>query len=151
MICSKRTFFTPCAPMLFAARGRGILLIMPRPLSGCQIKAEIQGFLLMYRLFLYQLWFVQKIEKGQRIFFLKFHHFQEIAEIIFFENFPPAFFNILKELLLIQKQTIHQQKALDLSFNLKPQKWAWHYQEGATPSRREKHILLNFMAGAADF
>ena len=33
--------------------GRGALLIMPRPLSGCQIKAEIQGFLLMYRLFLY--------------------------------------------------------------------------------------------------
>ena len=32
--------------MLFAARGRGALLIMPRPLLGCEIKAEIQGFLL---------------------------------------------------------------------------------------------------------
>ena len=53
MTCRKRTFFTPRAPMLFAARGRGALLIMPRPLSGCQIKAEIKGFLLMYRLFLY--------------------------------------------------------------------------------------------------
>ena len=50
--------------------------------------------------------------------FFNFHHFYEIAEIIFFENFPPAFFNILKELLLVQKQTLHQQKALDLSFNL---------------------------------
>ena len=58
--------------------------------------------------------------------------------------FSPAFFNMLKEPLLVQKQTIHQQKALDLSFNLTPWKWAWHYQEGATPPRREKHILLIF-------
>ena len=55
---------------------------------------------------------------------------------------PLAFFNILKEPLLVQKQTTHQQKALDFSFNLTPWKWAWHYQEGATPPRREKHILL---------
>ena len=61
-----------------------------------------------------------------------------------------AFFNIVKEPLLVQKQTTPQQKALDLSFNLTPWKWAWHYQEGATPSRREKHILLNFM-GAEGF
>ena len=39
--------------MLFAVGGRGALLVVPRPLLGCQIKAEIQGFLLMYRLFLY--------------------------------------------------------------------------------------------------
>ena len=51
---------------------------------------------------------------------MKFHHFQEIAEIIFFKNFPPVFFKILKEPLLVQKQTINQQKALDLSFNLAP-------------------------------
>ena len=48
-----KLFFTPRGPMLFLVRGRGALLIMPHPLSGCQIKAEIQGFLLMYRLFLY--------------------------------------------------------------------------------------------------
>ena len=47
---------------------------------------------------------------------MKFHHFYEIAEIIFFENFPPVFFNILKEPLLVQKQTIHQQKAHDLGY-----------------------------------
>ncbi len=41
------------ATLLFAVSGRGIFLMMPRPLSGCQIKAEIKGFLLMYRLFLY--------------------------------------------------------------------------------------------------
>ena len=40
---------------------------------------------------------------------------------------------------LVQKQTIHQQKALDLSSNLTPWKWVWHYQEGVTPSRRKKH------------
>jgi hypothetical protein len=35
---------------------------------------------------------------------------------------PPAFSNFLKEPLLVQKQTIHQQKALNLSFNLTPWK-----------------------------
>ena len=38
--------------MLFAAGGRDAFLIVPRPFLGRQIKAEIQGFLLMYRLFL---------------------------------------------------------------------------------------------------
>ena len=61
-----------------------------------------------------------------------------------------AFFNIAKEPMLVQKQTIPQKKALDLSFNLTSWKGAWHYQDGATPSRREKHILLNFM-GAEGF
>ena len=55
--------------MLFAAGGRGGLLVKPRPLSGSQIKAEIKGFLLMYRLFLYYLWFFQNIEKGWRKYF----------------------------------------------------------------------------------
>ena len=53
MTCRKISFFTSRPPMLFAARRRGVLLMMPRPLLGCQIKAEIQGFLLMYSLFLY--------------------------------------------------------------------------------------------------
>ena len=35
---------------------------MPRPLSGCQIKAEIKGFLLVYRLFLYKHWFLPNFE-----------------------------------------------------------------------------------------
>ena len=33
------------------AGGCGSLMIMPHPFSGCQIKAEIKGFLLRYRLF----------------------------------------------------------------------------------------------------
>ena len=33
-----------------------------------------------------------------------------------FEKNSQAFFNILTELLLVQKQTIHQQKAWDLSY-----------------------------------
>ena len=57
--------------ILFAARGRGALLMMPRPLSGCQIKVEIKGFQLMYCLFLYYLWFFQNIEKGWRKIFEK--------------------------------------------------------------------------------
>ena len=32
--------------------------------------------------------------------------------------FSQASFNILKQLLLVQKQTLHQQKGLDLSFYL---------------------------------
>jgi hypothetical protein len=44
------------------ARGRGSLMIIPRPLSGCQIKAEIKGFLLMYRLFQYKHWFFPNFE-----------------------------------------------------------------------------------------
>ena len=82
--CPKITFFTPRGPMLFAARGRGALLIMPRPLLGCQIKAEIKGFLLMYRLFLYYQWFSQNIEKGWRKIFEKrlFPRFLKMTKII---------------------------------------------------------------------
>ena len=36
-IFSKRTFLPPRAPMLFAARGRGALLIMPRP-QNCHLQ-----------------------------------------------------------------------------------------------------------------
>ena len=105
--------------MLFAARGRDALLMMPRPLSGFQIKAEIQGFLLMYRLFLYYQWFIQNMEKGWRKIFEK-DYFRDFLKMMKFkEKKPLAFFNFLKELLLVQKQTIHQQKALDLSFNLR--------------------------------
>ena len=103
--------------MLFAARRRGALLIMPRPLSGCQIKAEIKGFLLRYRLFLYYQWFFQNIEKGWR------KNFRNKIISTFSQNdenhkniFSLAFFNILKEPLLAQKQTLYQQKALDLSY-----------------------------------
>ena len=51
----------------------------------------------------------------------------------------PTNFKIVKEPLLVQKQILHQQKALDLSFNLAHLKWTWHGQEGATFSRREKY------------
>ena len=37
-------------------------MIMPRPFLGCQIKAEIKGFLLMYRLFQYKHWFLSNFE-----------------------------------------------------------------------------------------
>ena len=94
---------------------------MPRPLSGCQIKAEIQGILLRESFYSVLAMVVSENRKRLEGFlFFKFHHFYEIAEIIFFQNFPPAFFNILKEPLVLQKQPIHQQKALDLSFYLAP-------------------------------
>ena len=107
--------------MLFAARERGALLMMPRPFSGFQIKAEIQGFLLMYGFFLYYQWFFQNIEKGWRKIFEK-DYFRDFLKMIKLKKKQKtlAFFNFLKEPFLVQKQTIHQQKALDLSFNLKP-------------------------------
>ena len=45
----------------FRAGGHGSLMIMPCPLSGCQIEAEIKGFLLRYRLFQLYQWFFQNI------------------------------------------------------------------------------------------
>ena len=70
--------------MLFTARGRGGLLVKPRPLSGSQMKAEIKGFLLMYRLFLYYFWFFQNIEKGWRKIFEKrlFPRFLKMKKIM---------------------------------------------------------------------
>ena len=65
--------------------------------------------------------------------------------------FSPAISIIVKEPLLVQKQTTPQQKALDLSFNLTPWKWAWHHQEGATPPCRKKHILLIFYGRVGSF
>ena len=53
--------------------------------------------------------------------------------------FPPAFFNILKEPLLVQKQTIPQKKALILSFLELESLRAWHYQEGSTPTCTKRH------------
>ena len=71
--------------MLFAAGGRGPLLMMPHPLSGCQIKAEIQGFLLMYCLFLYQQWFFQNVEKGWRKSFEK-DYFSDFLKMMKFQK-----------------------------------------------------------------
>ena len=68
--------------MLFAPYGGGTPMILPRPLSGCQIKAEIKGFLLMYRLFLYYKWFFHNVENRWRKTFEKdyFHDFQKMMK-----------------------------------------------------------------------
>jgi hypothetical protein len=142
----------PRGPMLFAARGREALLIMPRPFLRCQNKAEIKGFLLMYSMFLYLQWFSQNSEKGWRKIFEE-KQFRYYIKIMKWKKNKKTlvFSNFLKEPLLVQNKTIHQQKALDFSFNLTPWKWAWNYQKAVTPSRREKHILLNFMAARQVF
>ena len=59
----------------------------------------------MYRLFLYYWWFFQNIEKRWRKFFEKvyFRDFLKNDEI--YKKNPLAFFNIVKEPLLVQKQT----------------------------------------------
>jgi hypothetical protein len=50
-------------------------------------------------------------------------------------------FNILKEPLQVQKQTIHQQKALDLSYLELEEKKVWHYHGAATPSCPKRTIF----------
>ena len=50
------------------------------------------------------------------------------------QNENPTRFKIVKEPLLVQKQRLHQQKALDFSFYLAPWKGAWHNHEGVTMS-----------------
>jgi hypothetical protein len=54
--------------------------------------------------------------------------------------FPSAFFNILKETLLVQKQTIPQKKALILCFLQLESLRAWHNQEGSTPTCRKETL-----------
>jgi hypothetical protein len=69
--------------MLFMARRCGALLMMPRPLLGCQIKAEGKGFLLIYLLFLYLQWLFQNIKKDWRKIFEKdyFRDFLKMMKI----------------------------------------------------------------------
>jgi hypothetical protein len=73
----------PRPPILFMARRRGALLIMPRPLSGCQIKSKTKGFLLRYRLFLYYQRFFQNIEKDWRKIFEK-DYFRDFLKMMKF-------------------------------------------------------------------
>ena len=73
---------------------------------------------------------------GEKIFLI-FVILRNCGNNLISKKNSPAFFNIMKEPLLVQKQTIHQQKALDLSFLETESLRAWHYQEEATPSRRE--------------
>ena len=49
----RNTFCTPHPPMLFAMSKHGAFLVMPHHLTLCLKKAELESFLLKYRLFLY--------------------------------------------------------------------------------------------------
>ena len=90
--------------MLFTASKRVIVLKMPRPLLGCQIKAEIKGFLLVYCLFLVMVlseYWKPLDKKCLKRLFPRFS-----------KKNPLLVFNILKEPLLVQKKTVHQPKPL---------------------------------------
>ena len=86
-------------------------MIMPRPLSGCQIKAKIKGFLLRYRLFQYKHWFLP-------IFELK--DFPELTftpcNIYVYSKFPAYFSNI--ETIKKNPTKIHEKLALCLAQEL---------------------------------
>ena len=89
-------------------------MVMPRPLSGCQIKAEIKGFLLVYRLFLYKHWFLPNFDPTLGVAMGVNGVYPSTGCKSPNDTFVKI--NIQKEPLLVQKQTIHQQRALDLSF-----------------------------------
>jgi hypothetical protein len=72
-----------------------------------------------------------------------------MAKII--KIFPPAFFSILKEPMLVQKQTIHQRKALDLCFLETEGLKGVALSGGRHALSPRKHILLNFMAAQRVF
>ena len=76
----------------FTARGRGTFLIVPRPQTFCFQKAQIKGFLLMYRLFLYYLWFFQNIGKGWRKNIFNFLHFQKSRKYFLFQKIFSSLF-----------------------------------------------------------
>ena len=52
--------------------------------------------------------------------FSKKKRFRDFIKMRKLKKKPLAFSNLLKKPLLVQKQTIHQQKDLDFSFNLGP-------------------------------
>ena len=55
-------------------------------------------------------------KKLEEIFFWSNITLRRLWKLYHFEKNSQAFFNILKEPLLVQKQTIHQQKGLDHSY-----------------------------------
>jgi hypothetical protein len=72
----------------------------------------------------------------------------EIVKLISFQKKSQAFFNILTEPLLVQKQMILQQKALILSFLQMESLRAWLYQEGSTPTCSKKTFKKSKFNGA---
>ena len=53
--------------------------------------------------------FIKKVSRAQWKTIIHFHYPKN-------QIFSPAVFNILKEPFIVQKETLHQQKALDLSY-----------------------------------
>jgi hypothetical protein len=96
-------------------------------------------------LFLYYQWFFQNIELGwKKIFEIRlFPQFLKMMK--FTKKNPLAFFNILKEPLLVQKQTIPQKKVLVLSFFVAGKFKSVALSGGHHAPLPQKHILLNFM------
>jgi hypothetical protein len=64
--------------------------------------------------------------------------------------FSPAFLNILKKPLLVQKQTIHQRRALDLSY-LEPEGQGRGIIRRAPRLLAVKAYFVEFYGGAEDF
>ena len=117
------------------------------PFSFWLQKAKFKSFLLMCLLFLCQQWFFQNIEKDWRkIFEIRlFPQFLKITKIT--KKNSPAFFNILKEPLLLQRQTLYQLKALDLGYQEPKGKGCGCIMRVSRPFD-EKSIYCLFFTGA---
>ena len=77
------------------------------PFSSWLQIAKIPSFLLMYCMSLQQQWFLQKIKKSWRKYiFIIFVILRKCGINLISKVFPPAFFDILKEPLLVSKETL---------------------------------------------
>jgi hypothetical protein len=103
------------------------------PLNFQSAKSLVSELFSEVCLFLCYQWFFQNIEKDWRKFF-KIRLIPQFLKMTKIKNiFSPVFFNILKEPLVLQKQTIPQKKALIFSLLQLEQLRVWHYQKGTTP------------------
>ena len=113
--------------MLFVAGGRGTVLIMPCPLSGC---LRSRAFCWCIICSCNSNGSFRKLEKSRGFFFWNF---------IIFKNFPPTFFNILKWSISSTEtnNTSAESPWSQLLFDFLKKGLAWSWWCHA--SRREKH------------
>ena len=139
--CHKKHRWAWCKKSFSTASRRGALLIMPRPQT-FQLQKSWVSELSSEVLFVSVLAMVlsenrKRLEENFRNTVISaISHTDKNYKNIF----PPAFFNILKEPLLVLKQTIPQKKALILSLLQLEHLRAWHYQKGSRPTCRQKTL-----------
>ena len=131
----KFTFFS----MSFAARGRGILLTMPRPCPSSSKLLRSQAYCWCIICFCTSNGSVRILKKARGNIFLKWYYFEEIVKIV-------SFWKKISSLFQYSDRTVastetNNTSAESLGSQLFGARWkrAWHGQEGATPTCRKRH------------